>query len=125
VTRAAIAAAAAMVAVAACSGSSPPGPPACSQAHGQHHTTASLALRDHDGKITGTYLVTGPGLSGTALKYHVTGTARDGRLNTWWQAGPIVVHATGAYTATTITLDNPGREFDVSRFRRAADCPPV
>src|SRR5512142_1514810 len=72
--------------------------PRCSIGRGNGHS-ATLAVRQHGDRFTGTYLTAIPG--GAYLRYDVQGTARDGRLTSWWRVGAIQFPVTGTYTAGT------------------------
>lgn len=116
---AALAAAAAALALAGCGGSTP-GLPACSAGHGRG-LSATLAIRQDGGQFTGTYLTAIGG--GATLRYDVKGTAGNGRFTSSWTIGAVELPVTGTYTADSITLDDPGGRFSVTRFTKAAGCP--
>ena len=114
-----LAAAAAALALAGCGGSTP-GLPACSTGHGRG-LSATLAIRQDGDRFTGTYLAAIGG--GASLRYDVRGTVGGGRLTSSWTAAGVELRVTGVYTADSITLDNPGGRFSVTRFTRATGCP--
>jgi hypothetical protein len=118
---AALAIAATALTLAACGGNAGNASlPACSTGHG-NGKTATLAIHQDGDHFTGTYLTAIGG--GTNLRYDVQGTARNGRLTSTWSVGAIEFPVTGTYTATTITLDNPGGKFSITRFTKATGCP--
>jgi hypothetical protein len=115
-------AAAAVIAAGFLAGCSSAGPslPACSAGHGNGHT-ATLATHQDGDHFTGTYLTPVPG--GTDLRYDVQGTARGGHLTSVWSVGAVALPVTGTYTPATITLDNPGGQFSITRFSKSTGCP--
>jgi hypothetical protein len=118
---AAPAAAALALALAACGGTAGNAAlPACSTGHGGGGT-ATLAIAQDGGRFTGTYLAALGG--GASLRYDVRGTARGGHLTSTWSVGAIEFPVTGTYTADTITLDNPGGKFSITRFTKTTGCP--
>jgi hypothetical protein len=118
---AALAIAATALTLAACGGNAGNASfPACSTGHGNGET-ATLAIHQDGDHFTGTYLTAIGG--GTNLRYDVQGTARDGHLTSTWSVGSIEFPVTGTYTAETITLDNPGGKFSITRFTKTTECP--
>ena len=106
--------------LAGCTGTAGASLPACSTGHGNGHT-ATLAIHQDGGNFTGTYLT--PVSSGADLRYDIQGTASGGHLTSTWSVGSVVLPVTGTYTATAITLDNPGGKFSITRFTKSTGCP--
>lgn len=98
--------------------------PPCSTGHGSDGSVSTLAIRQHWAAFTGVYLTRPPGmLAGSALRYDVTGTARDGRLTSTWTLGNVALQVTGRYTASGIVLDDPRGSFSTTVFRASSRCP--
>jgi hypothetical protein len=117
----ALAAPAGAVTVAACGGTAGNATlPACSTGRGGGES-ATLAIRQDGDRFTGTYLAAIGG--GASLRYDVRGTASGGHFTSSWSVGSVELPVTGTYTADSITLDNPGGKFSITRFTRAAGCP--
>jgi hypothetical protein len=101
-----------------------PGLPACSRGRGTDGSTSTLAIRQHVGTFTGTYLNHAPGMPpGTALRYDVAGIIHGHRFTSTWTAGSVAIQVTGHYTPTKIVLNNPGGTFSTTVFHSAANCP--
>jgi hypothetical protein len=97
--------------------------PACSLGHGADGSHSTLAIRHVEDGIIGTYQNIAS--DGTNLIYSVSGTAKDGALDTMWTAAGIPLHVTGRYTSRRITLNDPDGSFNTTVFDAAslASCP--
>jgi hypothetical protein len=112
--------------LAACSGGSGASSgslPACTTGHGTNGSNSTLSINQTGDHFTGVYLTHVPGMpSDTAMRYDVTGTVDNNRLDSTWTGAGMAVHVTGRFTGNRITLDNPDGSMATTVFTAAGRC---